>query len=186
MSDKSKSPTDEEALDPVSFFDPAIHNAVTGMIYLGKHTKTVKFVGHTFVMETIRPHMKFAIGQAMQDHRNTITEPQVWAAMHVGVALTSIDGNTKFSPPIGTDEVEFVRQRFRYVTDETGWWQPVIDYLFAEYSTMEIETTQAIAELHSLAQAGKAISSPSPGFWIKTEPSVEETNEDGPSSESSS
>lgn len=183
MSDQSLEPEPEpeleEALDPITFFSPEIHHAVTGMIYLGKYEKTINFIGHKFILQTIRPHLKFAIGQAMQEYRNTIIEPQVWAAMHVGVALVSIDNNSQFCPPSGSDEVEYVRQRFNYVTNETGWWQPTIDYLFAEYTAMEIITNQAIQELQDLALAGKVISSPLPGYLTAMGLSDEEMDEDG-------
>jgi hypothetical protein len=183
MSDQSQPESQPKALeeraDPVTFFSPEIHNQVTGMTYLGKHTKEIKFIGHRFILETIRPHLKLAIGQAMEPYRNTLGQPLAWAAMHVGIALASIDGNRSFCPPIGNDEVEYVNQRFHYITDETGWWDPAIEYLFAEYSSLEMETTQAIAELHSLALAGKAISLPWPGFSTETEPSTAETNTGG-------
>lgn len=183
MPEQDPQEEEPEVIDPVTFFSPEIHNAVTGMTYLGKHSKEIKFVGHKFVLETIRPHLKFAIGQAMEPYRDTLMQPLAWAAMHVGVSLASIDGNTRFCPPAGSDEVEYVRARFRYVTDETGWYDATINYLFAEYNALEVVTTQAIAELHSLAVAGKAISSPSPGFSIATDPSTDETSGDGPLSE---
>lgn len=177
-----------ERIDPITFFSPEIHNEVTGMIHLGKHSKEINFAGHRFGMETIRPFMKFAIGQAMEPYRDTLVQPQAWAAMHVGMALTSIDGKpmSQLCPPMGNDPVEFVKGRFQYITDETGWWQPTIDYLMAEYLAMEGVVIQAIGELHSLVLAGKAISSPWPGFSTATAPSEEEMTVDGPSSDSSS
>lgn len=180
MSESQDAP---ERIDPITFFSQEIHQAVTGMIHLGKHAKEIKFAGHRFGLETIRPYLKFAIGQAMQPHRNTLTEPQAWAGMHVGIALTSVDGKSmgKICPPLGPDPVEFVNARFQYITDETGWWQPTIDYLFAEYTAMEAEVIQAIGEFHSLALAGKVTSSPWPGFSTAMDPSAEEMSMDGPS-----
>lgn len=171
----------EDRVDPITFFSPEIHRPVEGMVYLGAYSKEINFVGHRFTMETIRPHMKYAIGLAMETYRNTLVEPQVWGSMHVGMALTSVDGNPNFCPPIGDNEVEFVKARLKWITDKSGWWQPTIDYLFGEYLAMEQIVVQAITELHSLAQAGKAIYSPSPGFSIAPEPSpVEMPSEDQP------
>lgn len=165
----------EERIDPITFFSPEIHRAVEGMTYLGYYSKEINFVGHRFTMETIRPHMKFAIGQAMEPYRNTLIEPAVWGSMHVAMALTSVDTNPNFCPPTGDDEVEFVRARLAWLTSKTGWWQPTIDYLFGEYLAMEQVVIQAITELHSLAKAGKAIYSLSPGSSIAPEPLIEET-----------
>ena len=170
----------EDRVDPITFFSPEIHRAVEGMIYLGAYTKEIKFVGHTFTMETIRPHMKYAMAIAMEPYRNTLQEPQVWGAMHVAMALTSVDSNVSFCPPVGDSEVEFVKARLKWISDDTGWYQPVLDYLFGEYLAMEAVVIQAIQELHSLAQAGKAISSPSPGFSIEPEPLDDETPEEDP------
>jgi hypothetical protein len=166
----------EARVDPVTFFSPEIHRSVEGMIYLGAYSKEINFVGHRFTMETIRPHMKYAIGVAMEPYRNTLVEPQVWGSMHVGVALTEVDGHRDFCPPVGDNEVEFVKARLEWLTNKTGWWQPTIDYLFGEYLAMEQIVIQAIQELHSLAQAGKAISLPSPGFSTAPEPSTGETD----------
>ena len=168
----------DERVDPTTFFSPEIQHAVTGMVYLGGHSDKVRFCGHTFGLETIRPHMKFALAQAMEPYRNTLMEPQVWAAMHVGMSLTSIDGRSDFCPPIGDDPVEFARARLEYITGPTGWWQPTIDYLFGKYVEMENVVTQAVAELHSLSLAGKATSSPSPGFSNEPELSTDETGTD--------
>lgn len=168
----------EERVDPVALFSPKIQEAVTGLIHLGYLTKTIKFCGHTFILETIRPHMKFALGQAMEPFRNTLLEPQVWSAMHVGLALTSVDGKRDFCPPTGENQVEFALARLQWLTDETGWWQPTIDFLHAEYVQMEMLVREAVVELNSLAQAGRASSLRSPGFSAEPESSTDEMNSD--------
>jgi hypothetical protein len=170
----------DDRIDPVTFFSQEIHQAVTGMIYLGAYSKQIEFVGHRFTMETIRPHMKFAMAIAMEPYRNTLQEPQAWGGMHVAMALTSVDGKKDFCPPVGDNEVEFVKARLNWLTNKTGWWQPTIDYLFGEYLAMEAVVVQAITELHSLAKAGKAIYLPSPGFSTAPASSTVETVSEDP------
>ena len=164
----------EERIDPIELFSPKIREAVTGLMYLGYISRTVKFAGHTFVMETIRPYQKFALGQAIEPWRNTLLQPQLWAAIHVALSLTSIDGKRDFCPPISENAVEFALARLEWLTDKSGWWQPVIDYLFAEYVKMELDAQKAINEFDFLVKANRASSSPSPGSLSDKESSTDE------------
>lgn len=176
----------EERIDPIALFPEEIRDRVTGLAHLGYLTETVEFCGHTFVMETIRPYMKFAIAQALEPYRNTLQEPNVYAALHVAAALTSIDGDPEFCPQIGPNAREFAEARLRWITQETGWFQPTIDFLFAYYVSIEQKVQEAIIELHRLSDRGRDTSQPSPDFLTDSGPSIEEIDSDTPPSESSS
>lgn len=143
--------SDSERIDPISLFSPELQEDARNLTNLGYSTKAVRFCGHDFILSTIRPHMKYVIGQAMEPYRNTLVEPQAWAAMHVGLSLTSVDGKQDFCPPIGSNELEFCLARFAWVSGSTGWMQPTIDYLFAEYIQLENREAEAIAEFQSLS-----------------------------------
>jgi hypothetical protein len=164
-----------ERIDPFELFGPEIRENVQGLSYLGYLTRQIEFCGHTYQIETLRPYVKFAIGQAMEPYRNTLVEPNVFAAMHLGMALTSVDGKESFCPPEGDNLIEFVKGRFNWVTGKSGWWQPTIDYLFAEWVKLEQEAGAAIQELHSLSQRGRDTLQPSPDSSIEPASSSEET-----------
>lgn len=172
-----------ERIDPFELFGPEIRNAVHGLAYLGYLTRQIEFCGHTYQLETLRPYVKFAIAQAMEPYRNTLQEPNAFAAMHLCMALTSVDGNDSFCPPVGDSLSEFINARFRWLTGESGWWQPTIDYLFAEWVKLEQEASAAIVELHSLSQRSQDTLPPSPDSLNEPASSSEKTDGDIPLSE---
>lgn len=163
----------DERIDPMLLFSPESQQDARNLTNLGYLVDDFRFCGHIFKLATIRPHMKFTIGPAMEPFRNTLVEPQVWAAMHVGLALMAIDGKRDFCPPTGDNELEYTLGRFEWVTGASGWMQPTIDYLFAEYVQLENRAAKVIKEFQSLSQAGRATSSLSSGSSTVSESSNE-------------
>lgn len=176
----------EERIDPLALFPQEIRIPVSGLMHLGYLSETVTFCGHTFTLETIRPYVKYSIAQALEPYRNTLQEPEVYAALHVGMALTSVDGDINFCPPAGSNLREFVDARLRWITQETGWFQPTINFLYGYYLSMENKVAEALLELQNLAEGSRDTSLPSPGFSIGPVPSGAETTGDIPPLEPSS
>ena len=178
--------SEETRLDPIALFSEEIRIPVAGLMHLGYLTETVNFCGHTFVLETLRPYVKYAIAQALEPYRNTLQEPEVYAALHVGMALSSIDGVSDFCPPTGGNLREFVDARLRWITTETGWFQPTINFLYANYLNLENKAQAALMELQNLSEGNRDISPPSPGFSVERGRSADETTGDTPPSDPSS
>lgn len=166
---------DQLRVDPVNLFSEERRLAVQNQAYLGYDEETVEFCGHLYVMETIRPYMKYAISQVLEPYRNTVAEPDVWAALHVGVALKSIDRDTSFCPPTNESPADFVRARLFWLTGPKGYWQPTIDFLFGKYIEMEQKAASDIVELHHFAERSRDTSLPSLDSSIAQGPSSEET-----------
>ena len=180
MPEPDETPSAETRLDPIELFSPAVQEAVIGLTYLGYLTETFRFCGHSFTIETLRPNVKYAISMAMQPYRNTFEEPNVYAAFQVAMALTSVDGRRDFCPPIGETLLEHVEARFAWLTVDTKWLQPLIDYVFVRYMTLERKAQEAILELQSLSERGPATSQPSPDSSTGPVLSTEETPSDIP------
>lgn len=176
-------PDAETRIDPVELFSPDIREDVRGLAFLGYLTESFRFCGHRFTIETLRPHVKYAIGQAMEPYRNTLVEPDVFASFHVACALTSVDGDRNFCPPMGDNLREWVDGRFDWLTTETGWLQPTIDFLFIKFAALEEKAKAGMIELHSLSEGGQATSQPSPDSLIAPAPSTEPIDSDTPPSE---
>lgn len=157
MSDEQS--VQEESLDPFSLFPPEIRRAVEGLAYLGQLTDSVAFCGHTFVLRTLKPYHEMAIAQALQPYRNTIYEVDVFQHLHVGLALTEVDGNPNFCPQAGPDNVAFANARLRYLTDDTtGWYRPTLDFLWQRYALLEALAAKAVEELDRLSSRGQPTS----------------------------
>ncbi len=179
MSDEEKV-SEEEIIDPVKLFSPAIQKAVEGLTYIGQLSEDVKFCGHTFGLKTLRPQHRFAISLVLQPYRDTIYEVEVYRTLHVGMALTHVDNDQNFCPPIGPDIEDLARARLAYISDaETGWHTPTVEYLYARYALLELTAAKAIGELENLSQRGQPTQSP-PWLDSLTEPgpSDDETSSD--------
>lgn len=142
-----------EAVDPLELFDVRIRERVRGLAFLGELNDTVLYAGHSFGLRTLRPHHKYAIAQAIQPMRNTIAEVDAWRDAHIGIALTHVDGDYEFCPPVGPNLQSFVEGRWRFITDEqTGWYKPVLDFLWTEYMRLEQQAYEAVQQLDFLSK----------------------------------
>lgn len=179
MADDSASEVQEEVIDPISLFTPNVQKAVEGLTYLGQLTDTVTFCGHTFGLRTLRPQHHFAISQVLQPYRNTVAEVDIFETLHVGMALTHVDGDHNFCPAIGPDPTleDLVRARLHFIGNaETGWFPATISYLWGAYQLLETAAARAVVELHSLSLRGQPTpSSPWLDSLIEPASSTDET-----------
>lgn len=172
----------EESIDPLKIFPVEIQQAVEGLTYLGQLTETVSFCGHTFTLRTLKPHHEMAISQVLQPYRNTIFEVDVFQHLHVGLALTEVDGRDDFCPQAGPDEVAFVKARLSYLTnEETGWYRPTLDFLWQRYALLEATAAKAIAELDRLS-SGSQPNNLQPWLGSLTEQGTSDATDSTPSS----
>ncbi len=142
----------EERIDPLELFSERIRADIHGLTYVGHVQEPVRFVGHTFVLKTLRPTEKAAAAVVTKPWIGTRAEQEMWANAIVGMALTEIDGQADFSPAIGPDINSYAKQRLDFVTHpETGWYQPTLDYLFSVYLSLETRAWQAMQELQDLS-----------------------------------
>lgn len=154
---------DDEQIDPFEVFGPQIQLAVEGLAFVGHLDKEIHFCGHTFTIKTLRPGEKAAAAVAHKPWRGSIAEAEVWANVQVGLALTSIDGDTDFCPPVGPDINEFARARLRRITDtQRGFHQPTLDYIYGHYIALEQEAFAAVEALQNLSERNREQSPPSP------------------------
>jgi hypothetical protein len=140
--------------DPFTIFPEQVRLPIIGLSFLGHLDRDVSFCGHSWTLKTLRPGEKAAIAVAVQPWRETLIEPVIYANAHVAMAITAVDGDTNFQPPIGPDINDFARTRLNVVTDPLkGWFQPTLDYLYSEYLSLEEEAIDAIAAMRNLSQA---------------------------------
>ena len=170
-------PEESERIDPIELFSPAVREDVLGLTHLGYLTDRFRFCGHSFGIETLRPRVKYAIGQAMQPYRNTLAEPDAFSAFHAAMALTSVDGQRDFCPEVGDDLQAFVEARFSWITVDAKWQQPLIDYIFIKYLELEQRANAGVVELESLSSRGLDTSLPSPDSLTAPGSSDEATSE---------
>lgn len=175
-----------ERIDPLQLFPEQHQERVRGLAYLGFIEKSIDFCGHTFGMKTLRPAEKAAIAILVDPWKGTLAEPEVWANGHVGLSLTSIDGNTEFCNAVGPNINDYAQARFKYITNpETGLYQPTLDFLFGFYLQLEGESLEAVKEFQNLAERSQQPSQPSADSSIGQGISLSEINLDALPSEPS-
>lgn len=155
---------EDEQVDPLSLFPKEMRRPVEGLMYLGQLSETVNFCGHTFGLHTLRPAEKFAISIVLQPYRNTVFEVDVFQALHVGLALSEVDGDQDFCPPIGPSLEDLARARLNYLSGgkngEGGWYPPTIEFLWTRYMLLEATAAKAIQELENLSLGGQPTNLP--------------------------
>lgn len=118
-------------------FDQRYAEPFTGLLFLGALTDTVHWLGHTFVVRTLRDGEKLAIAQIIKPYQDTMGIDRAYADATVALAIVSVDGE-ELPIPIGeTKRVnEWGHQRFEYVRD--NWFSTTIDVVYN--AVMELES----------------------------------------------
>jgi hypothetical protein len=117
-------------------FDQKYADPFKGLLYLGALSNDFTWLGHDFVIRTLRDGEKLAIAQIIQPYANTMGADRAYANAVVAMAIMSLDGDD-LPVPIGEPRKahEWGLQRFNYVKD--NWYPYTIDKVFNEYLLLE-------------------------------------------------
>lgn len=158
MSEETAAPEEQQEIDPFALFDPKIRTAVEGLTFLGYLTDHIEFAGHTWDIKTLLPSDKMAISLALQPYRNTIHEVDVYQWLHIGLAITAVDGHQDWCQPIGPDLTDLAKARLNYVSQK--WYPPVCELIWNRYVLLEATSQAALNELDRLSKRGQPTNSP--------------------------
>lgn len=162
----------ENSTNPFGPFGPEIANDVEGLIHVGNLTDEVEFCGHTIGIRTLTAYEEIAAAAAVEEFRNTLREPQAWATAQVGLAITHIDGDENFCPPIGPDPTGFAKARFMYISK--NWYWPTIDFVYESYIALLDRQIKAIRAVQDLSNRSLLSHLPSLDSLIEPGISTEE------------
>lgn len=170
--------------DPFEEFDPRVREDVEGLVWLGHIADEFTFAGHTFGLRTLKGSEDLYAGIAAKKFVDSFGQAKAFAWAKVGVALTSVDGQEDFCPPIGPDQESYAIARFNYVT--ANWYWPLGHWLYTQLLTLEERQLRALQALQSLS-AGSPLnftpyvdSSTEPGTY--EDPTSESLSTDSPPS----
>lgn len=167
--------------NPFDSMDQDTRASVEGLIYLGELVEDIEFCGHTFGLKTLRAYEEMAAASVVEKFRNTLKEPEAWAAAQVGLALTHIDGETDFCPSVGPDQSAFAKARFNYISQK--WYWPTIQFLYNEYTRLQGKQLSAIRAVQDLSNRSLPTSSSFADSLKKQDTSGDETETEIPGSE---
>lgn len=140
----------EEVRDPFAEFDPRVREDVDGLIWLGYLEDEFSFCGHHFVIHTLKGDDELNAGLVAKEYVETFSQARAWAWAKVCLALSAVDGNPNFCPPIGPDKKAFARARFAWCTSQWHW--PLTEYIYGRYVDLEARQLAALRALESLSQ----------------------------------
>ncbi len=132
-----------EGTAPLPEFDRRYRDEFAGLLYIGALTKTFDWLGHRFVLRTLRTGELVQASLAVKDWAGSDGYLKAWQSAIVGAAVVSVDGRPLPPVPL-TDQSEdtMVAVRARYVMDH--WFPPVLDYLYERYVELELVVRQVI------------------------------------------
>jgi hypothetical protein len=114
-----------------------------GLLYLGHLEKTVSSIPfHTFVVRTLTVNDKLSVSLLTKEFQDTIGYGRAYRAAVVAAGLQSVDGRSLVP---GNKGVNVLRQKYDYVIN--GWYDAVVDTLFAEIDALEGQVIEVLRQI---------------------------------------
>jgi hypothetical protein len=139
-------------------FDPLLAAQAEDIIQQSEVQDDFTYAGHSFGLRTLSVAEEIAAAKVIESFRNTLKEPEAWATAKVALALTHVDDDPDFCPPLGkSNKTAHAKARLNYVGE---WAWPIIDALFQFYTRLEAQRLKKIQEAQDLSEGSLLISWP--------------------------
>lgn len=124
-------------------FDPKYAEPFKGLAYVGALQTEFDWVGHHFVIRTLRDGEKLAIAQIIKQYADTMGGDRAYGAAVAAMCILSVDGD-ELPIPIGESKraYEWGLQRFSYVVE--NWFSTTVNKVFNEYLALEDLALQVV------------------------------------------
>ncbi len=116
-------------------FDPRVRQDFEGLLYLGYLTSDFEWMGHRFLIRTLRVGEVLEIGLLHREYVGTITDIKAYQAALVASCVLQVDGRQLPFPLTMENEDTLLRNRFQYVLDK--WFPPTLDAVYEHYLLLE-------------------------------------------------
>ena len=163
----------DQSQDPFAELDPRIREDVDGLIWLGHLEDQFEFLGHHFVIRTLKGDEELSAGLVSKDYIETLGQAKAWAWAKIALSLVAVDHDENFCPPIGPDRQSFARARFASCTSR--WYWPLAEYIYGRLLELEARQLAVLEAVQSLSSGSLPNSTPSassstePGGSAETE-----------------
>jgi len=128
------------------WFDERYVEDFNGLMFLGALSKEFSYVGHTFSIRTLMSGDYLIAAQLIQPWYGTIGEVAAYQAAMVSLCVNTVDGQPLPTPvQVSADEIEWARQRFRFVRN--NWFSPVINVVYSEFLALEKRAQAVLDEM---------------------------------------
>lgn len=148
----------DAAGNPLPTFDPKYAEDFLGLLYLGSLTDTFTWLGHTFVIRTLRDGETLAVGQIIKPYMNTMGVDKAYADALVALCIVTVDGK-ELPIPIGESHRinEWGFQRFQYVVD--NWYAYTTNEVYSRYLALDDLVSQVVEALGKASAPSDSIPS---------------------------
>lgn len=132
--DESSTGTDaEEVVLPE--FDPQYRVPFEGLLFIGKVSRTFKWLGHTFVIRTPRIDEILEIGQLHEPYNTSVADVKAYQTLMLAAIVETVDGQP-LPIPI-SDDASPIQSRFDYL--KRHWYPWTVDKLYNEYLILDAQ-----------------------------------------------
>lgn len=126
--------------------DPRWRAAYHGLLYLGAIRGKFSYLGHSFVVRTLRNDEELLVAQIAQPWVETIGSARAHSIAMVAMCTELVDGRP-LPIPIGEQQagdIGWAEQRFLYCR---RWYAMVTDHIFTRYLELEGKARELLKEL---------------------------------------
>lgn len=124
-------------------FDPRHAEGLKGLAFVGALSTSFTWLGHDFVIRTLRDGEKLAVAQIIKEFADTMGADRAYGCAISAMCTMSVDGE-ELPIPIGESRrsYEWGLQRFNYVKDT--WFPFTVDAVFNAYVRLEDLAAQVV------------------------------------------
>ncbi len=127
--------SDEGEVPELPKFDERYREAFEGLAFIGKITRSFRWMGHRFVIKTPNVDDLLEIGQLHKPWYGTVADAKAYQALVVAATIQSVDGQS-LPIPIGEGQ-SGLEAKFEYVRHT--WFPWTLDKLYSEYLILDAE-----------------------------------------------
>lgn len=130
--DTSQTGTDDEEVE-LPEFDPKYRTPFEGLLFIGKVSRTFKWLGHTFVIRTPRIDEILEIGQLHEPYNTSVADVKAYQTYLLATIIETVDGQP-LPLPISND-VSLIASKADYI--KRHWYPWTVDKLYDEYLILD-------------------------------------------------
>jgi hypothetical protein len=124
-------------------FDERWREEFVGLLYLGALTASFTWLGHRFVLRTLRTSEYLEVSRLASEYRDTDGYAKALQAALTAASVVSVDGRPVGGVPLTTTPGDTqVEMAFRYVLD--NWFPPVVDKVYEQFVLLEAQQREVL------------------------------------------
>lgn len=130
-------------------FDPKVRMDFEGLLYLGKLERQFDWLGHRFVIRTLRTGDLLEVGMLASRYQGTMADAKAYQTAIVAACVVSVDGKSLPLPLTNEEGDTKLRNAFDYI--RRSWFPPTLDAVYQEFLLLEQRVDaviQAMAKAH--------------------------------------